>query len=99
MVLTRSLYYSLRYCQQILETEIPEHVITAIKPHGPGLVTRMMMDYMVPGVISPILGLKGFGRWIAMNGLYIRSHWLRMPPLLLVKHLSIKFYRSFKDEP
>lgn len=95
---TRSLYYSLRYCKMIMGTEIPEAVFAELKPHGPSGITKSLMDFMVPGVISPTLGAKGIRRWLSMNGLYVRSHWLRMPPILLAKHLTIKFFRRFKSE-
>lgn len=95
--LTRALYYSLKFCRLIFETEIPEHITAQIKQYQPNFLARKLMNFMVLGVISPNLGLKGIGRYIAMNGLYIRSHWLRMPPALLIKHLSIKFYRGLKE--
>ncbi len=95
---TRALYYALRYSKMILGTDIPDHVFDAIKPYGPNIVVRSLMDWMVPGVMSPTLGATGLSRWLSMNGLYIRSHWLRMPPPLLAKHLSIKFMRKIRGE-
>ncbi|MBL4603917.1 MAG: nucleotidyltransferase family protein [Emcibacteraceae bacterium] len=95
---TRALYYALRYTSIIFGTGIPDHVTQAIKHHQPGFVTRSLMDWMVPAVISPTIGARGVSRYLSANGLYIRSHWLRMPPLLLMKHLSIKFFRRFKSE-
>jgi hypothetical protein len=32
-------------------------------------------------------------RWMVQQGFYIRSHWLRMPPLMLAKHLWTKSRR------
>ncbi|MCP5382879.1 MAG: nucleotidyltransferase family protein [Kordiimonadaceae bacterium] len=93
--LTRALYYALRYTQMIMGTEIPDTVMADIRPYGPNPIVRNIMDWMVPGVISPSFGITGFARWVAANGLYIRSHWLRMPPLLLTRHLTIKFFRRF----
>ena len=95
---TRSLYYSLRYCKMIMGTKVPDAVFSELNPHGPSGLTKWLMDFMVPGVISPTLGAKGLRRWFSMNGLYIRSHWLRMPPMLLAKHLTIKFFRRFKSD-
>ncbi len=66
-----------------------------IAPYGPGALTMGLMNWMVPAVISPTLGARGLNRWICQNGLYMRSHWLKMPPLLLVKHLTIKFFINF----
>lgn len=92
--LSRALYYSLKFCKIIFDTHIPKSVMTDINAYKPGFLTQKLMDYMVPAVISPTHGARGLARLFAMNGLYIRSHWLRMPPMLLVKHLTIKFFRG-----
>lgn len=95
---TRALYYALRYTRMIMGTDIPGHVLADINRYRPNVLARALMDWMVPGVISPTKGARGLSRWLSMNGLYIRSHWLRMPPMLLCKHLSIKFMRRLKGE-
>lgn len=96
--LTRALYYSLHFSRAIFETEIPAQIMKDIKPYGPSFFTDAIMKFMVMGVISPNLGAKGLSRWLSMNGLYIRSHWLRMPPFLLARHLTIKFFRKFQTD-
>ena len=52
------------------------------------------MNLLVPVALSPSLPdrvppLTAFARWL----LFIRSHWLRMPPLMLARHLAIKGWR------
>lgn len=93
--LTRSLFYSLHFTKGILKTDIPQAVIEEIMPYGPNGIAMGLMNWMVPAVISPTIGARGMSRWICQNGLYMRSHWLKMPPLLLIKHLTIKFFRNF----
>ncbi|MBT6033846.1 MAG: nucleotidyltransferase family protein [Kordiimonadaceae bacterium] len=95
---TRALYYSIHFAKNIFGTAIPDHIIADIKPYGPNIITGAIMKFMVMGVISPNLGAKGIARWASMNGLYIRSHWLRMPPVLLARHLTIKFFRKFQAD-
>lgn len=95
---TRALYYSLQFSSAIFDTDIPKQVMIDIKPYRPNFITDAIMKYMVMGVISPNLGARGIGRWVSMNGLYIRSHWLRMPPMLLARHLTIKFFRKFQTD-
>jgi hypothetical protein len=34
---------------------------------------------------------------LARLSLYVRAHWLRMPPLLLAHHLAVKAFR--REEP
>ena len=37
------------------------------------------------------------GRRIALWVLYLRSHWLKMPPLLLARHLTIKLLDRWRS--
>ncbi len=95
---TRALFYALRYCKMIMGTKIPGSVMEQIAPYSPNGFARSLMDWMVPGVMSPTMGASGLSRWLSMNGLYIRSHWLRMPPFMLARHLSTKFIMRLKGE-
>jgi hypothetical protein len=59
-----------------------------------------MMDALVPRVLGPVhpdlrspASLR-FARWL----LYVRSHWLRMPPALLARHLTTKWMRRFRPQ-
>jgi hypothetical protein len=53
------------------------------------------MDYLFFALFTP--SAKGtasaFARWL----LYVRSHWLRMPPLMLARHLAIKGMRRIRE--
>jgi hypothetical protein len=51
------------------------------------------MDYLVPLAILP--GHPDHPNWWAKLArwlLYIRAHWLKMPPMLLARHLLYKAY-------
>ena len=53
-----------------------------------------IMDFLYTRALRPDAprsggGLAGF----VNNMLYVRGHWLRMPPWLLVRHLTIKSLR------
>lgn len=46
---------------------------------------------------SRLLARNAWGqetRWVLRQALYIRSHWLRMPPLMLARHLWTKWRRG-----
>jgi hypothetical protein len=80
--LTRPAYYALRYAHRLLGTAIPMEAHSAMdcwKPLAP--VTRLM-DAVVERTLlaSAVSSTAAFA-------LYVRSHWLRMPPLLLARHL------------
>lgn len=89
--LGRPLFYALHFSKQLLETPIPNEVIRRAKAHAPALPTRLLMEQLVARALLPSdpakrTPLTAFARWL----LYLRSHWLRMPPLMLAKHLFHK---------
>jgi Uncharacterised nucleotidyltransferase len=91
--LERILYYLLRYVCPVFGTNIPEEVNRAVRPHRPNIIARAIMDATVMAALRPqVFGESHPGRRIALRVLYLRSHWLKMPPLLLARHLMIKTY-------
>lgn len=93
----RPVFYCLRYCRHFLNTNIPDDVMARTRQSAPGALKLKLMDLMVLRVMNPY----GDGRskltdYLATNGLYMRSHWLRMPPLMLAKHLTRKFFRRLR---
>ncbi len=93
--LGRILYYLLRDTRRIFGTEIPAYVEMAAQAQAPNMIVRTIMDLLVMSALKPSApGQAHPGRAIALWFLYIRSHWLTMPPLLLARHLLVKaFYR------
>ena len=62
---------------------------------GPNPLLRMVMVRLMANVLIPTHPDQS-NRVAALSGwlLYLRSHWLRMPPLLLARHLWIKSRRK-----
>jgi hypothetical protein len=85
--LGRPLFYALRYCRRLLRVSIPESVSSAAARFGPPLPIIEAMDRLVPRALVPGALERAADRNAAML-LYIRSHWLRMPPWLLARHLT-----------
>lgn len=90
--LTRPAYYALRYAHRLLGADIPEWVLKASAQWAPPSPVVRLMDAMVPRALFPQDPdlpdrFSGFCRF----ALYLRSHWIRMPPWLLAYHLSYKF--------
>ena len=85
--LGRPLFYALRYCRRLLHVAIPEPALRAARKHAPPRPIMVAMDWLVPRVLVPASrhGTAGGGAGML---LYIRSHWLRMPPWLLARHLT-----------
>jgi len=91
--LRRPAYYSLRYARQLLDCPVPESVLDAISRWAPRQPVVWLMDRFVPRALFPPhpdypSRLTDISRLL----LYVRSHWIRMPPWLLVYHLGYKFW-------
>jgi hypothetical protein len=98
--LSRPLFYALRYAHRILGTEIPAEVMQAGRPP---LLLLALMDSLFGRALLPMHSscsdaFSGGARLL----LYVRGNWLRMPPLMLARHL---FHKAFispharDDEP
>lgn len=86
--LTRPLYYALRYTARILGTSVPASVLREADIGRPPSALQTLMDALFLRTLQP----GGTEAWasLARGCLYLRAHWLRMPPLLLAQHLTIK---------
>ncbi len=92
--LARPLFYALRYAQKMLSTPVPESVWTDLlkAPGAPRSPLFMaFMDALFLRALRPVHASTS-DRWTpaARGLLYLRGHWLRMPPWLLVGHLARK---------
>lgn len=84
----RILFYGLRYPEMLLDTPIPEAVRNAAAQWAPARPFVGLMDWLV---LRALLRHRGrAGARLADRLLYVRSHWRRMPPLMLARHLTRK---------
>jgi hypothetical protein len=93
--LGRPLFYALRYCRDLLRVAVPDSVSSAAANYAPPLPIIEAMDRMVPRALVPG-SLDGAADRSAAMLLYIRSHWLRMPPWLLARHLTHQTIARFQ---
>ncbi len=93
--LERPAYYSLRYCMRFLGTAVPAYVQEAADGWRPIAPVRALMDALAERALFPLHPDRP-SRWARLSRLllYMRSHWIRMPPWLLGYHLSVKFVRT-----
>ncbi len=92
--LGRPLYYCLRYAAHLLDAPVPATALEASKRFAPSLPVRLLMDTLVPRALTPgYLFEKEPMANLAGELLYVRSHWLRMPPFMLARHLAVKAWR------
>jgi hypothetical protein len=97
--LARPLYYALRYTRRILGTPVPDSAVAMADAGLPPRLLAWLMDELFMRALRPdhpscADAFTPAARWL----LYVRSHWLRMPPLLLVQHLLHKALVSPKEE-
>lgn len=89
--LERPLFYAVQQLTRLMQTPFPPACAAAALEHGPNAVIGKLMDWIWgKALAAPIPPDRVFARNLALLGLYIRGHWLRMPPAMLARHLSIK---------
>lgn len=97
--LARPLHYGLRYAHSILGTPVPAAVLDAAARAAPGWPLCVVMDALWRHALrSPHASAADKWTPAARFALYVRAHWLRMPPALLLRHLTIKALRRGRDE-
>jgi hypothetical protein len=92
--LLRPLFYALHYCGKELGTPIPAELLEEVRAAAdPGTIILRAMDWLLARSLRPDHPTCALpGSRLAHQWLYLRSHWLRMPPLLLARHL---FHKAF----
>jgi hypothetical protein len=87
------LYYALSATRSLLGTEIPAGALKDAEAFAPNRVTRALMLTLMTQALEPRYPTQRpahLAAWL----LYLRSHWLRMPPGLLAAHLLRKALRG-----
>ena len=95
--LSRPLFYALRYANLLLHTPVPPE--TLVQLDQPNRLLLALMDSLFSRALMP--DHPSCSDWLtgmARHMLFIRANWLRMPPLLLARHLFHKAFISPKEE-
>ena len=97
--LTLPLFYALRYSRRLLDTPVPQHVLVTVDGLArPGRVRLALMDALFVRTLQPPhASCSDGGTALARFALYVRGNWLRMPPLMLARHLFHKAFISPKS--
>jgi hypothetical protein len=97
--LERILYYLVRYAGRTLGTPVPIEVARSLETHRPRAVPLAIMDAAVISALRPAaLGESLTGRGLALWLLRLRSHWLKMPPALLARHIFAKLKKRWRPK-
>ncbi len=94
--LARPLFYGLRYCRELLGTEIPDTAYNKVFEAGsPPSIYRYTMDKILLKAMTPTyINHPSRFAGIADFLLFVRSHYLRMPLKLLIPHLIRKSLKT-----
>lgn len=90
--LSRPLYYALYCLGRLLHVQLPEQMSDRANFDLPDPITRRLMQGLITRVLTPHHPEKKgapISKWL----LYVRSHWIRMPPGMLTMHLLRKWLR------
>jgi hypothetical protein len=93
--LARPLHYVLRQCVALLGTAVPPAVLENAAAFGaPARWRATTMDALWRRALLGVHpSMAPPGTAAARGLLYVRAHWLRMPPLLLARHLTVKAFK------
>lgn len=98
--LTRPLWYALQLSMQILGTPLPPEVVAAAQVGRPNAVAAPLMSHAYRLALRPVhASVDAPAVRVARFGLYLRSHWLRVPLPLLVRHLGRKAWLRLTENP
>lgn len=98
--LQRPLAYGLWSSQALLGTPVPAGVLAEAQQAASLGWGNASMQWLWRRVLrSPHQAADLPGRQWADAALYLRAHWLRMPPALLARHLSIKAWKRLSGKP
>jgi len=93
--LARTLGYALRYARRLFGTAVPGDVLARSEAALPARPVLWLMDRLFLAVFANT-GVAGGGFFVRVARLLLRarSHWLKMPPGLLARHLWTKWRRT-----
>ena len=91
---TRPLYYGVEFSRQWLGIEAPPRTLERVAAAAPAWPVRPVLLRAMRRALLPELGDRpSRTRALAVFLLFLRSHWLRMPPGLLLRHLLTQAWR------
>jgi hypothetical protein len=97
--LARPLFYALRYTKRVLGTPIDPGALAAADGARPPASLQRLMDALFLRALQP-QHASAADRFtpLALGALYLRAHWLRMPPVMLARHLAVKALRRPQEQ-
>jgi hypothetical protein len=97
--LGRPLHYMLQQTRALLGTPIPPATLEHAAAFAPSAVPALIMDRAFSGYFRSVPAADGAPQeaHAAHAFLYVRRHWMRLPPAMLVRHLAHKAARRLSE--
>lgn len=94
----RPLYYAVSSAQRLAGLVPSARFLGKVERDAPPYPIARLMAWLIEQALSPSrLGLRRSA--LADRLLFVRSHWVRMPPGMLLRHLLHKGFKSQKKPP
>jgi len=96
--LARPLHYGVRHASRLFGTPVPDAARANIERHAPPPWLDGIVGTLYERALRPVAaGEPGLLTPLARQALFVRAHWLRMPAVLLARHLASKALRIDRD--
>ena len=96
--LARPAWYAVRHANRLLGAPVPAEAIAEGDRHGPPAAMRALMDRLITNALfPPHPDMPDSDSGAARLLLFMRQHWVRMPPLMLARHLSTKAWFRLRE--
>ncbi len=92
------LFYAVDTAQRLLALETSDDFHAGVQRFAPVAPIRGLMRLLIRQTLAPLRpGLRrtGFASWL----LFVRSHWVRMPLPMLLRHLARKSFKKHDSTP
>lgn len=98
--LQRVLHHLLHHTSALLGTAVPPAVLARAGRAAPSIWVRPLIGGLMRLRFRPDPPSgPGAAKSLAESLLYLRAHWLRMPPGMLLRHLSVKAWKRWREAP
>lgn len=92
--LGKPLYYALYFCRDLLGTNISSRIVDDLRINANRTPVRQLLCFFMGRQLTSLSpGQRGFTTTVSGWVLFLRSHWIKMPPLLLARHLVTQIRR------
>lgn len=92
--LGKPLFYALYFCRRLLDTRVSGKLIDALGREANYAPLRKLLCYLMEQQLTSLApDQRGWKTRISGWVLFLRSHWIKMPPLLLARHLFTQIRR------